>query len=351
MVRFILWICIFFSCYSLNAQTFNGTGGVIPDGGAQTCFNINVTGVGVINGTYGIASVCINITHTWVGDLEIYLLSPNGTSIPLSLQNGGGGVNYTNTCFTGTAVTPISSGTPPFTGTFLPEDPLGTFNNGQNANGVWQLCIQDLITPDVGDLVNWNILFNNTPAAPPVVPANDDPCNAITIPVGASCSFSNFTNENATATSGVPNPGCSLYSGGDVWFQVTVPAGGALIFDTQTGVITDGGMAIYSGTCNALTLIACDDDASSNGLMPMITAGGLIPGTTVWIRIWEYGNDNQGTFGICVTTPPPPPPNDNPCNAIPLTVNSSCTYSTHTNAGATGTVGVPAPGCGDYQGG
>src|SRR4051812_37957640 len=98
MVRAILCVSLLCSFLSLKAQTFNGTGGAIPDGGSQTCFSINVTGIGAINGTYGLASVCLNITHTWVGDLEIYLQSPTGTIIPLSLQNGGGGTNYTNTC-------------------------------------------------------------------------------------------------------------------------------------------------------------------------------------------------------------------------------------------------------------
>ena len=350
MSKFILSVVIIiFSFSSLDAQTFNGTGGVIPDAGAQTCFNINVTGVGIINGTYGLASVCLNISHPFVSDLEIYLKAPNGTLIPLSIQNGGIGSNYTNTCFTATATTAITAGTAPFTGNFRPQGNLGTLNNGQNANAVWSLCIQDLFTLDAGTLVNWSLLFNNTPAIPAAIPANDDPCNAIPLTVGAACSYVTYTNENASGTTGVPAPGCASYSGADVWFSVTVPAGGGLIFDTQTGVLTDGGMAIYSGTCNALTLIACDDDASNNGLMPMINALGLTPGSTIWIRVWEYGNNNNGTFGICVTTPPPPPTNDEPCNAISLPVNITCNFSTFTNVGATGTT-VPNPGCGNYQG-
>ncbi|MFH1319394.1 MAG: hypothetical protein ABII90_01915 [Bacteroidota bacterium] len=130
-------------------------------------------------------------------------------------------------------------------------------------------------------------------------PSNDDPCNAEPLTVGASCTFSSYSNANAT-DSGEPDPLCASYAGGDVWFSVTVPASGNLIFDSNTGVVTDGGMAIYSGTCNSLTLIECDDDDSPNGLMPMISGTGLTPGATIWIRFWEYGNDNTGTFDICV---------------------------------------------------
>ena len=138
-----------------------------------------------------------------------------------------------------------------------------------------------------------------------------------------------------------------------MWFSVVVPAGGALLFDTQTGIVTDGGMAIYAGSsCSGpLTLITCDDNASANGFMPRINAGGLTPGDTIWVRFWENGNNANGTFGICVTVPPPPPANDDPCNATPLTVGATCNYTTATNAWATTTTGIPDPGCANYLGG
>ena len=109
-------------------------------------------------------------------------------------------------------------------------------------------------------------------------PANDNPCNAIPLTVGATCVYAQYTNALATASPSVPAPGCASYLGGDVWFSVTVPASGALTFNSNTGVITDGGMAIYSGTCGALSLIECDDDDSNNGLMALITRTGLTPG-------------------------------------------------------------------------
>lgn len=195
--------------------------------------------------------------------------------------------------------------------------------------------------------------FNICIATPPPPPANDEPCNAIVLTAAAACTYQTYTTASATNTTAVPGPGCASYNGGDVWFQVTVPAGGALIFDSQTGVITDGGMAIYSGTCNGLTLIECDDDDSPNGLMPRIIRSGLTPGSTIWIRFWEYGGDNNGTFGICVTIPPPPPAYDEVCNAALLTVdpNGGCNMQTFTTQSATPSVGVPAPGCGNYAGG
>ena len=186
--------------------------------------------------------------------------------------------------------------------------------------------------------------------AAPVPPVNDDCVNAIKLTVNTLCSYSNYTNADATDSTGVPAPGCAGYSGGDVWFSTVVPANGILLIDTLPGVLSDGGMAIYSGICEAMTLIECDDDDSDNGAMPYIQRSGLTPGSTVYIRVWEYGNNNNGSFGICVTTPPPPI-NDNPCSSIELNVNTACAYQTFTNIGATATGGVTAPGCGGYLGG
>ena len=195
------------------------------------------------------------------------------------------------------------------------------------------------------------LLFLTLNLSNSILAQSDDPCGAPSLTVGVSCTYTLGTNATATASAGVPAPGCASYSGGDVWYQVTVPAGGALTVETGTGgVITDGGMAVYSGACGALTLIECDDD-DGPGAMSLITLTGQTPGATLFVRVWEFGNNNNGTFNICATQPPPPPTNDEPCAATPLTVNTSCTYTATTNASATGSVGPPAPGCAGYSGG
>lgn len=184
-------------------------------------------------------------------------------------------------------------------------------------------------------------------------PANDNPCGATALSVGASCSFTAYTNVGATNTTGVTAPGCASYSGSDVWFTAVVPASGNLIIDSNTGSITDGGMAVYTGTCGSLTLLECDDDDSGNGSMPYIAVNSQPAGTTVYIRFWQYGG-GTGTFSLCAYAGGSgggSVSNDDPCTATPLTVNSSCSYSAFTNAGATASTGVPAPGCASYSGG
>jgi hypothetical protein len=130
-------------------------------------------------------------------------------------------------------------------------------------------------------------------------PSNDDCANAILLTVGTTCNFVQYTNVNATNSTGVSNPDCAHYAGGDVWFKAVVPANGAIELDALPGTMTDGGMALYTGTCGLLTQVACDDDASSNGNMPFIQQTGLTPGSTVYIRFWEYDGNDNGTFSIC----------------------------------------------------
>lgn len=199
-------------------------------------------------------------------------------------------------------------------------------------------------------VLNGSVCVFNAP--PP--PANDNPCGATALTVGTSCTYVNSTTTSASGTTGVPAPGCASYNGGDVWFSAVVPAGGRIVFDSNTGGITDGGMALYTTAPNncsgTFTLVECDDDDSGNGAMPYIDRSGLTPGTTVWIRFWEYNNDANGTFQICAYAPTPPA-NDDPCGATVLPVGTSCTPVSSTTLFASGTTGPPAPTCANYTGG
>ncbi len=159
-------------------------------------------------------------------------------------------------------------------------------------------------------------------------PVNDEPCNAIALSVSNSCNFTQFTNASATASAGIPAPGCASYTDADVWFTVVVPASGNLILDGLEGTITDGGMAVYTASsCSGpFALNDCDDDNSANGLMPYLNLTGLVPGSTIYVRFWEYGGDNNGTFSICAwdATAPPPPPSNACLSPVPDLCSSAC---------------------------
>lgn len=165
----LLFVTVFLVVLHSNAQTFSGTGGVVPDYPNTATFSINVSGLNpstIDTANFGLEKVCINATHTWDADLEISLIAPDGTTIILSSGNGGSGDNYTNTCFDGVSTQSIVSGAAPFTGNFRSQDDLGNANNGQNGNGTWKLRFRDMYSQDSGYCFNWSITFGNNPAVP-----------------------------------------------------------------------------------------------------------------------------------------------------------------------------------------
>ncbi|HQV01686.1 MAG TPA: proprotein convertase P-domain-containing protein, partial [Bacteroidia bacterium] len=166
MIKKVLSFCFFYFHLTAQAQTFNGTGGAIPDNGNSVDFVIPVNGLpSVIDSGFGVETVCINLTHSYDADLDIALIAPDGTQIILAASVGGSGNNFTNTCFNQNATAPITQGNAPFTGTFKPMGILGNVNNTQNPNGNWTLHILDTYPfADDGDLIDWNITFGNNPA-------------------------------------------------------------------------------------------------------------------------------------------------------------------------------------------
>jgi hypothetical protein len=149
-----------------------------------------------------------------------------------------------------------------------------------------------------------NVAVDGTVTLPP--PANDDCSGAISLTATSICNFVSYTNVNAT-DSGLASPSCQGNTGLDVWFSVVIPASGEITVETSAnGGLTDTILALYSGTCGSLTEIACDDDgAAGASLMSLATASGLTVGSTVYIRVLDFGGNDDDTFDICVTTPTP----------------------------------------------
>ncbi|MBL8002957.1 MAG: T9SS type A sorting domain-containing protein [Flavobacteriales bacterium] len=181
-------------------------------------------------------------------------------------------------------------------------------------------------------------------------PANDNPCGAVSLPVNTSCVNTSGTNAFATATSGIPAPGCGSAPTTDVWYTFTAPATGAVNISTTAGTLTDAVMALYAATtCSSgFSVIACNDDFGG-GYMPYLQVTGLTPGTTYYVRIWGYSG-GTGTFSLCATSFTPVA-GDDPCTANALTLSTSCTGTTYSNTGATISTGIPTPGCGGLSGG
>lgn len=181
---------------------------------------------------------------------------------------------------------------------------------------------------------------------------NDDPCSAVALPLNSSCVNTIGTNQGATNSAGVPAPGCAGYSGGDVWFTITVPATGGFTVEGSTvggSSLTNGGMAIYSASAcgSGYALIGCNDDGGP-GSMPELTVSCRTPGEILYVRFWENGNNAFGQLNICAVAATSPA-NDDPCTASPLGIGVACSSIQGSTVGSTNSA-VAAPSCANYQG-
>lgn len=144
-----------------NTPSFTNSTSASITSNATINSTINTSGLS----TASLTSICFNINHTFVGDLDIYLICPSGAVLELSTDNGGGGDNFTNTCFNLTSSINVSNlaNTAPFSAAsgYLPEGGSLSNLNGCTMNGAWQLQVTDDAAGDVGNLLNWTLNFTN----------------------------------------------------------------------------------------------------------------------------------------------------------------------------------------------
>lgn len=157
----------------VSAQNFQGSTGTIPDGSCPdfTPFGADVTGIGVIGDTHQIDEIVVNITHTWVGDLDLALVSPTGEEILLiDGDTGNSEDDFFNTVFSdeGNPPTINPSVGAPWTGVFAPQGgSLADAFNGSDGSGTWSLVICDAVAQDEGAVTQWSIRFQDNPETCP----------------------------------------------------------------------------------------------------------------------------------------------------------------------------------------
>ncbi len=149
------------------------------------------------------------------------------------------------------------------------------------------------------------ILFSTVPG--------DEPCQAIPLSVAIDNTipvYALHTTLGATTSVITYTGTCSdVNNFRDVWFTVQVPASGSLAVDVQAGAATSLGDAILNlytaPSCSGtMAIITCGDDEGS-GSYPAVSATGLTPGTTVYLRVGGFSNaTTQGNFRIAVGEKP-----------------------------------------------
>ena len=130
---------------------------------------------------------------------------------------------------------------------------------------------------------------------------NDDCLGAIELAVGPTCNEEIHSNVGATYSTDASrffSCGVSGFQPDDVWFKVRVPSSGNVTVSAPL-LFNENNMILeaYSGTCDALTLVDCDQFGGSRGSEINLTDQAA--GSYIYYRVVDQGNNTKGDFSIC----------------------------------------------------
>lgn len=172
---------------------------------------------------------------------------------------------------------------------------------------------------------------------------NDSCPQAQTLTLNAPCTT--FSNANAIFTG--PAPSCTDSTDAGIWFKFAAPPNGMVSISTQASF--NELISVFSGTCNALTQIACTNYDEHGFSDETLRLSGLSSGQNYFIRVSGV-SDGFGTSegDVCIkvnglTAMPNPPIASNDNCATPLALNIGAVCVTCNNRNATFQAGEPTP--------
>lgn len=139
-------------------------------------------------------NVQLNISHSYVSDLNVKLTSPNGTQVVL-VNNQCGSNSDINATFDDSGIPLACGNNPAISGTLIPAQALSAFN-GQTSQGIWTLTVADSFNSDGGAINNWSINFCS--AAAPLEVVKNEFSNLMVYPNPNNGNF-NVQFNNATS--------------------------------------------------------------------------------------------------------------------------------------------------------
>jgi gliding motility-associated-like protein len=240
-------------------NNFNENGYYIEDGSGG-CLNVYFTyndfpAGAVIDNVSDILSVYANIEHSFMGDLVISLICPNGQTLILHQQGGGGtdlgeappdltgtvGIGYdyywsptaTNGTFADNNLDPILPA-----GTYESVDP---FTNliGCPFNGTWNLQICDMFLQDDGNLFNYGVIFN---------PSLYNGLLNFTPQFGPGCDSTYWTGQGITeSSSGCDYINVTLTDPGTYTYVYTAINDFGCTYDTSVTITVDVAPSVTAG--------------------------------------------------------------------------------------------------------
>ena len=227
-----------------------------------------------------IINVCLDLEHSYLGDLNIVFSCPNGQSMVLKAYPGGGGTYLGNPiddlvsgpgtprtyCFTPGAGTLLVSGTTSTAGSPAGASinagnymPVQSFNNliGCPLNGTWSITVTDNLFADDGYIFEWGfdlaaslssvssftptIVSQGWVANPDITPTGPTTANATPISTGTPCYTYQVTdNFGCTYTANeCLTVGCTLLGAELIEFDANATDDGRVLINWITSMERD----------------------------------------------------------------------------------------------------------------
>lgn len=349
----------------VSGTTFlpDGSGVSYSTGINVNCYNASQT----VTSVSDFSNICLNMEHSYLGDLQITLICPNGqTMILKSYANGGNGTHLGGPydgvndatygpgvgltyCFTPGATTLLTAGptqaSPGPTagntispGNYMPTQP---FTNliGCPLNGTWTIQVTDNLASDNGYIFNWDLNLTVPPATGSFTP---------TIASQGWNSATGLTSTGATTATITPTAAgtpCYTYSVTDN-FGCTYNQVQCITVNPNTPVNAGPDVTICQGASTTLTATGASTYSWSNGLGTG-SSKVVSPATTTTYTV--TGTSAAGcitTDQVTVTVVPPPTttvsPNVAICNgaSTTLTAGGATTYTWSPATGLSATTGT-----------
>ncbi len=171
---------------------YNGAPVAIPDNGTAVDIPLVVSGTGTItdlnfafdgaNCSAADDAPTVGLQHTWVGDLVVTLISPQGTQVTLMNRPGpapfgSDGNHFCNTLLDDEGGHPLIQSIrfddQPHSGSYTPHSPLSAFD-GEGVGGTWILRIRDVAAQDSGTLRAFSLRITTPRTCQP--PSTNQPC-------------------------------------------------------------------------------------------------------------------------------------------------------------------------------
>jgi M6 family metalloprotease-like protein len=218
--------------FRTGAETTTPTGGTVADllipdddpAGARS--SLDVAATGVLTGL----TVTVDVLHPFIGDLQVDLIAPDGTSVRLRDREGGSSDNLHATYDSTRAGSPLAA------------------LHGKPAAGRWTLHVVDTARRDTGRLNQWKIDVQTGEGQQPAVDAESRP--AVAIPdadPGGVADTITITEEGVLSRAQVEVEIRHPFIG-DLTVELAAPSGSVVPLHQRTGGSRDDLVSTYDPT-------------------------------------------------------------------------------------------------------